>query len=202
MSKLNGDVLYLIFKELHNDKKTLYSCLSVNKTWCEIIIPILWNNPWKYLNDDNDTNEKILLDKIISHLSDESRNNLKNQGIDLSTKFYKKPLFNYISLCRHLNLNAIKRIIINSGKKIILNEIIRLFINENTKFTHLHIPQQFNYQIHLIPGAERCFSEIEFLSCNTSIKDNVLDGLIEMCKSIKELELYINIFIIIIEFPN
>ncbi|GBB85831.1 hypothetical protein RclHR1_12280003 [Rhizophagus clarus] len=193
MSKLNADILYLIFKKLQNDKKTLYSCLSVNKTWCEIIIPILWNNPWKYFNGDDDTNEKMLLDKIISYLSEESRNNLKNKGIKLSTNLYKRPLFDYISFCRHLNLNAIKRIIINSGKKIILNEIIHLFINENTKFTHLHIPQQFNYQIHLIPGAERCFSEIEFLSCNTSINDNVLDGLIEMCKSIRELELYINI---------
>ncbi|CAG8604029.1 14629_t:CDS:2 [Rhizophagus irregularis] len=148
--------------------------LLLNKTWCEIIIPILWNNPWKYLNDDNNTNEKILLDKIISHLSDESRNNIKKLGIDLPTNLYKKPLFNYISFCRHLNLNAIKRIIINSRKKIILKEIIHLFINENTKFTHLYIPQQFNHQIHLIPGAEICFSEIEFLSCNTSINDNVL----------------------------
>ncbi|RGB28693.1 hypothetical protein C1646_767517 [Rhizophagus diaphanus] len=193
MSKLNRDILYLIFKELRNDKKTFYSCLSVNKTWCEIIIPILWNNPWKYLNDDNNTNEKILLDKIISHLSDESRDNIKKLGIELTTNLYKKPLFNYISFCRHLNLNAIKRIIINSGKKIILKEIIYLFINENTKFTHLYIPQQFNHQIHLIPGAEICFSEIEFLSCNTSINDNVLIGLIKMCKPIKELELYINI---------
>ncbi|PKY39468.1 hypothetical protein RhiirA4_452660 [Rhizophagus irregularis] len=46
-----------------------------------------------------------------------------------------------------------------------MNEIIRLFVNdENTNITHLYIP---NCQIHLIPEAKRCFSEIEFLSCNT-----------------------------------
>ncbi|GBB84254.1 hypothetical protein RclHR1_10890001 [Rhizophagus clarus] len=195
MSKLNTDVLYLIIKEFHNDGKTLYSCLSVNKTWCEIIIPILWNNPWKYLNY---VTEQILLNKIISHLPEESRNNLINRGIKLPTNCYIKPLFNYISFCRHLNINKIERIIDNSRKKsprkksYILNEIIHFFINENTKFTHLYIPEQFSYQIHLIPGAEHCFSEVESLSCNTRINDNVFDGIIDICKSIRELELHVN----------
>jgi hypothetical protein len=44
MSKLNRDVLYLIFEELKNDKKTFHSCLLVNRTWCEMIIPILWKD--------------------------------------------------------------------------------------------------------------------------------------------------------------
>ncbi|EXX66822.1 hypothetical protein RirG_120110 [Rhizophagus irregularis DAOM 197198w] len=54
MSQLNTDILYLIFKELQYDKKSLVSCLRVNKTWCEIIIPILWKNPW-------DGKKKLLL---------------------------------------------------------------------------------------------------------------------------------------------
>ena len=59
------------------------------------------------------------------------------------------------------------------------------------KFTHLYIPQEFNSQIHLIPGAKSCFSEIELLRCHTSINDNILVGLTEICKSIKELKLII-----------
>src|SRR6266498_5105205 len=98
MSKLNRDVLYLIFKELQDDKNVLYSCLLVNKTWCEIIIPILWNDPWKYLNKGK---EKLLLNSIISHLSDKSKDNL-GQEMVIS---YQRPIFNYISFCRHLNLN-------------------------------------------------------------------------------------------------
>ena len=39
MLKLNIDVLYLIFQEFQDDRKTLHSCLLVNKTWCEIIVP-------------------------------------------------------------------------------------------------------------------------------------------------------------------
>ncbi|RGB40210.1 hypothetical protein C1646_753583 [Rhizophagus diaphanus] len=72
-----------------------------------------------------------------------------------------------------------------------MNEIIRLFVNdENTNITHIYIP---NCQIHLIPEAKRCFSEIEFLSCNTKTSDSVLTGLTDMCQSIKELELVINV---------
>ncbi|CAB5375816.1 unnamed protein product [Rhizophagus irregularis] len=75
--------------------------------------------------------------------------------------------------------------------KEIKNDLLNLFINNNTKFTHLYIYQQFNRQIHLIPESKQCFSDIKFLSCNASIDDYVLIGLIEMCESIKELEIFI-----------
>ncbi|GES84971.1 hypothetical protein GLOIN_2v1784962 [Rhizophagus clarus] len=145
MLQLNKDILYLIFKELQNDKRSLFSCLTVDRNWCETTVPILWRNPWKL-------KRKILSNVIISHLSDESIENLKSH---------------------------------------VREEIFNLFINENMRFTHLFIPQQLDYQIHLIPGARLCFSELEFLSCNTRIDDEVFIGLIEICKSVKELELTI-----------
>jgi len=58
MSKLNKDVLYIIFEELYFDinhksltktKKSLHSCLLINKLWCEIAVLILWRNPWKFV---------------------------------------------------------------------------------------------------------------------------------------------------------
>uniref|UniRef100_U9U4T0 Uncharacterized protein n=1 Tax=Rhizophagus irregularis (strain DAOM 181602 / DAOM 197198 / MUCL 43194) TaxID=747089 RepID=U9U4T0_RHIID len=108
---------------------------------------------------------------------------------------YERPLFDYISFCKHFNINEIERIIKTVDKKskikIIKDEIYNLFINENTKFTHLYIPYQFDRQLHLIPGVDKCFSEIRFLSCNAKINLNVLPGLIEVFKSIRELELSI-----------
>src|SRR6266498_2010612 len=144
MVNLNRDILYLIFKELQYDKKTLFLCLTINRTWCETIIPILWKNPWKCLKGN-----KLLLNVIISYLSDESRDNLKSQGVDFLTNPYKRPLFDYISFCRHLNLDKLNEIfntiehidefsIINVKK-----EIFSLFLNENTRLTHLYIPHQF-----------------------------------------------------------
>jgi hypothetical protein len=191
MSKLYTDVLCLIFEKFQDDKddkKSLISCLSVNITWCEIIIPILWQNPWKYLKSGK---EKTLLKVIISHLSDELRDNL-SQDNDFLIDSYKRPLFNYISFWRHLNLERIERIFnAHIHFKEIKNDILNLFINNNTKFTHLYIYQQFDRQIHLIPEAKKCLTEIKFLSCDASINDNILIGLISMCESIKELEIFI-----------
>src|ERR1044072_1051564 len=188
MSKLNRDILYLIFEELKYDKNTLYSCLSVNKIWCEVIIPILWKNPWRHLNKRG---RRPMLNVILSYLTDELKNNLKKEGIRIS---YQRPLFDYISFCKHLSLQDINRIIsvYKRAKRLsIKNVIFDLFINENTNYTHLYIPQQSDCQIHLIPGAKHCFSTLEFFYCSTSINDDVLIGLSEICSSIRELELSI-----------
>src|SRR6266496_3091722 len=109
MFKLNKDILYLILEEVQDDKQSLHSCIFVNKTWCEIIVPILWKNPWKYLAERK---VDILFNIIISHLSDESVNNLKSQEIYLLTDSYqKRPSFNYISFCRNLDLYEFIRMV-------------------------------------------------------------------------------------------
>ncbi|RGB28725.1 hypothetical protein C1646_767488 [Rhizophagus diaphanus] len=144
MSQLSEDILYLVFKVLKDDKKTLYSCLLTNRTWCRIAVPILWKNPWKLKN----SGWKQMLNVIISHLSNESRNTLKNICIDLLpflTNPYQKPLFDYISFYRHLDL-----------------------------------------------AIRSCLSEIEFLSCNANVNDDIMAGLADICKSIKKLEFFIN----------
>ncbi|GES74712.1 hypothetical protein GLOIN_2v1783316 [Rhizophagus clarus] len=94
--------------------------------------------------------------------------------------------------CRQLDLDVILRIIdenIDEKSKIlnVQDEILNLFINENTEFTHLYMPENFEHQIH--NGVECCFSKIEFLSCSTAINNNILTKLVETCKSIKELKL-------------
>jgi hypothetical protein len=193
MSKLSDDILFVIFEELQ-EKNNLYSCLTVNKNWCKITVLILWRNPWKTLKKKKD---KFLLNVIISHLSDETKINLRrNHELDFLTDSYRKPLFDYISFCRHLNFNKIERVIKSFHDKtklsIINNEMIKLFVNENNRnYTHLYISYQFDYPLHLIPGASRCFSGIHYLNCSTSIKDSLSAGLTEICKSIKVLDIFI-----------
>ncbi|RIA91438.1 hypothetical protein C1645_875422 [Glomus cerebriforme] len=213
MSMLNKDVLLLILEELQYDSKSLYSCLLVNRTWCETAVPILWKNPhWKLkenggdiqyleekslniqcLKEKREKREILQFNVIISHLSNETKENLRNQGINLSTEI-QKPLFNYISFCKHLVISKLEEGIssiknIKSSKiSILRNEVFKLFINKNTRFTHLYIPRQFNYHIHLIPGAEYCFSELKYLFCSTESTDqNILEGLSRISNSIKEL---------------
>jgi hypothetical protein len=48
MEKLNIDCLVLIFDKLRANRKSLYSCLLVNKEWCHLVVPILWGKHHNY----------------------------------------------------------------------------------------------------------------------------------------------------------
>src|SRR6266498_3504466 len=96
---LNKDVLFLVFENLKNDIKSLYSCLLVNRTWCITAVPFLWKNPGrlpeKYLKVVNNSSKK-LFNIILLHLPKESKDVLENQGIDntIIETFHQCPLFN------------------------------------------------------------------------------------------------------------
>src|SRR6266542_6085236 len=109
MFMLNKDILFLIFKELQDDSKPLFSCLMVNRLWCETAIPILWKNPWHY--NINYKNKTYLFIIISFYLSDDIKEYLKRQGIQLPSISHKSLLFDYLSFCKSININTINSII-------------------------------------------------------------------------------------------
>ena len=98
MSKLNKDILFLIFKELQDDSKSLFSCLMVNRLWCETVVPILWRNPWHY--DINYSSKSYLFATIAFYLPNEIKETLTRQGIKLP------PVSSVASLCLVLYLTV------------------------------------------------------------------------------------------------
>src|SRR3954466_14840246 len=154
MPKLNDDILYAILQELQDDKKTICSCLSIY-TLHKLAISIVWKDPWKYLKKGR---EESLLIVLISHIPDNSRDYL---GPHL-TILIKKPLFDYVSHCKHLDLSKLEEVINTKTNNLlrktdsllfntIKKEVFKLFVIGNMKFTHLYISSQFD-QAHLIPG--------------------------------------------------
>src|SRR5688572_4480795 len=97
MSKLNLDVLMFIFNELQSDKKSLYSCLLVNREWCRIVVPILWKSAW--FNDQE--SEQKVFSIILFCLPSYSKQLLSDYDVKLQLplRFSTKPLFKYISFC-------------------------------------------------------------------------------------------------------
>src|ERR1700722_1093220 len=103
MSKLNKDILFLIFEELQDDSKSLFSCLMVNRLWCETVIPILWRNPWRYgIKYDN---KSYLFITIAHYLPDDIKEFITRQGIQLPSISHQSLLFDYLSFCRSINVN-------------------------------------------------------------------------------------------------
>src|SRR5438045_9187218 len=101
MFKLNKDILFLIFEELQDDSKSLFSCLMVNKIWCETVIPVLWRNPWRY--DIDYSSKSYLFAIFISCLPNNTKEFLTSEGIQLLSASYQSLLFDYFSFCRIIN---------------------------------------------------------------------------------------------------
>ncbi|GES99198.1 hypothetical protein GLOIN_2v1877762 [Rhizophagus clarus] len=143
-----------------------------------------------YKNDDI-KNFVILFNVILSHSSEESRNNMKNQGIKFFTEIYEQPLFNYISFWKHLDLNFLEFIMSvcvkdKSKIPIIRNEMLNLF-DINTKFISLSI-QSIPRLSYLMTGNKYCFSKLEYFSCCSNTNSNFLEGLGSINTSIKKLK--------------
>src|SRR4051812_1221572 len=100
MSNLNKDILSYIFKELEDDNKALYSCLLVNKLWCEAVVPILWRNP---LGTCKVQNKMSLLNMLLSLLPKESKRILK-KILRIKIPKFRNYLFDYIGFLKNLNL--------------------------------------------------------------------------------------------------
>ena len=107
MLVIDEDCLRLIFEELCDDRCTMYSCLLVNRLWCEAVVPVLWKDPWKFLNDLKDfKRDEQFLNTILLHLSKESRNNLTsrddiNKYLNIPQQ-QQTPLFNYINFIKYI----------------------------------------------------------------------------------------------------
>ncbi|PKK73628.1 hypothetical protein RhiirC2_847477 [Rhizophagus irregularis] len=182
--KLNRDLLLMISENFQNDRISLYSCLLVNRSWCEAIVPLLWKIPGYILLTEKA--ENIIFNVILSHFSEESRDVLMKKGIDLFTEIYQKPSFNYIYFWRHLDLHLFDRIIYRNFDKsdisMIRNELLKLFVNNNTNFISLFFPYDYKCQVN---WNIRCFSNLKYFYFCNEIDQNILKELATVSKSIK-----------------
>ncbi|GBC13315.2 hypothetical protein GLOIN_2v1879650 [Rhizophagus irregularis DAOM 181602=DAOM 197198] len=143
MSKLNGEVLYLILKELNKIEKPLYTYLLINKSWCEIIISTLWKNPWKYTNFYHE--EKLLLEFLGLELASDFYNEKWHCLENLSTHFLQ------ILRARRVSIKPLARLIENTsgylteftinneGDNTLNNRIIIQAICKNLKYLKLSL---------------------------------------------------------------
>jgi hypothetical protein len=192
MSKLNEDIFFLIFEELQDDSKSLFSCLMVNRLWCEIIIPILWRNPWCY--EINYSNKNYLFAIIASYLSDDIKESLTSQGIRLPSFSHQSLLFDYLSFCRNVNICIINSLISigspsENDHSFLQREFYGLFMKRCSRLKYLDmIP--IEHQIFYFPEAKLSLKSLYELKCNASFSSShfyELTGLEGISKYIQRL---------------
>jgi hypothetical protein len=108
-SKLfSGDLPELIneiIRNFHYDYKTLHSCILVNRLWCRLAIPLLWENPFSI----NKPKNHHFIDIYLHNLNDNYKTKLNEYGRINNDLFSSNILFNYPSFIKCLDTYEVSR---------------------------------------------------------------------------------------------
>ena len=94
-----------IIQNLRNNFNSLYSLALVNRFWCRLAIPLLWEDPFSIKYQENLSLH--FLDIYFLFLNDSDKSKWKEIKF-LDDSNLKKPLFNYPSLIKTLNSHRIE----------------------------------------------------------------------------------------------
>ncbi|RIA90186.1 hypothetical protein C1645_823686 [Glomus cerebriforme] len=211
--QLTTDCLNEIFEYL-NDKKTLHSCLLVNRLFCKISIRILWRDIFniKYTTAYKHIPKvsSAILSTLVACLSNESKELLFKNGIFISTPTSKPPLFNYPKFCKVLSITRICLIIddvlkdipnnsLSLGDKnfLVTNEVIKMFMTQISSLKKLTFNDD-NYMIFpneitsYFSGVIDCLTDLSELRCNLRIPSEFFYRLSKICHNLHSLTIDIN----------
>ncbi|GBB86041.1 hypothetical protein RclHR1_01250004 [Rhizophagus clarus] len=119
------EITSVIIQYCWNDFSTLYSCILVNRLWCRLAIPLLWEDPFSIKSPDNHHFIKVFL----SNLNDDDKTKLNDYGINYNL-FPLNTLFNYPSFIDCLNIHKLNCSIIDFMK-------INILVKSQTSYVPL-----------------------------------------------------------------
>ncbi|GBC08695.1 hypothetical protein RclHR1_08310003 [Rhizophagus clarus] len=96
-----GDLPELTSDIIHHfkyDYKTLHSCILVNRLWCKLAIPLLWEDPFSIKFPKN----YHFIEIYLHNLNEADKTKLNEYGINVRL-FPSNTLFNYSSFIKCLN---------------------------------------------------------------------------------------------------
>ncbi|RIA83775.1 hypothetical protein C1645_809073 [Glomus cerebriforme] len=209
--QLPADCLNEIFECL-DDKKTLHSCLLVNRLSCKISIRILWREICNIRTIAYEHIPKVsssILSTLVACLSNESKEFLFNNGIFISTPTSKPPLFNYPEFCKVLSIDNICQIISDALKEIpitslsikyrnflVINEVIKMFIAQISSLKKLTFYDDaymiFSNEISYFSGAIDCLTDLSELHCSSGLPSEFFYHLSKICHNIHSLTIDMN----------
>uniref|UniRef100_U9TQY5 Uncharacterized protein n=1 Tax=Rhizophagus irregularis (strain DAOM 181602 / DAOM 197198 / MUCL 43194) TaxID=747089 RepID=U9TQY5_RHIID len=101
-----------IIKYFRNDFSTLYSCALVNRFWCRLTIPLLWENPFLITENSFSTRNYGFIGIYLLSLNGELKTKFNKFEIN-DNLLSSNTLFNYPSFIKYLNMwkfiHSIKR---------------------------------------------------------------------------------------------
>ncbi|KAF0557820.1 hypothetical protein F8M41_012274 [Gigaspora margarita] len=173
---LKGDMPELmedILNNLNDEIYSLYSCALVNRYWCKMSIPILWQDPFSFKPRPS------FISNYISSLGENDKIILKRCGIN---EEFPKTLFDYERFLKVLNLGKLKCKVYDwielfnskshnddTSRYHIINLLFKLFI-ESGAILHtfsLYFSESLGFKpeiFYSLRQNEQFFSQIQHLS--------------------------------------
>ncbi|RGB26996.1 hypothetical protein C1646_820032 [Rhizophagus diaphanus] len=142
------ELLYEIIEYFQNDYSNLYPCILINKLWCRLAIPLLWENPFS-IRTGNYNFIKVYLYNLNKFLKA-----TLNEYQIIDSLLTSNTLFNYPSFIRYLCISKINTSIVmwlkanditlNMGlefefKNFISMSLIKLFIENEVNLHTLEL---------------------------------------------------------------
>ncbi|POG71827.1 hypothetical protein GLOIN_2v1774372 [Rhizophagus irregularis DAOM 181602=DAOM 197198] len=98
-----------IIQYFRKDFSTLYSCILINRLWCRLAIPLLWEDPFpkKYLFSKIHPTNYHFIEIYLSKLNEDIKTKLYEYGVNNNLIISNTLLFNYPSFIKYLNIDKI-----------------------------------------------------------------------------------------------
>jgi hypothetical protein len=199
---LSGDLPELteeIIQYFLHDYRTLYSCILVNRLWCRLAIPLLWENPFSF---PNSTKNYHFIEVYLYKLNEDDKIKLNEYGIN-SISFPLSTLFNYPSFFKNLIICNISSSINywKTGKMVknvdfsllIYKLLLKLFIENGANlrtFMSFRDCIYFKITLELLSQNPNFISNIKNLLFSSNKIPHFLEFLNSNCDSISFLEIY------------
>ncbi|GES76373.1 hypothetical protein GLOIN_2v1498549 [Rhizophagus clarus] len=102
---LPADCIYEIIQYIIHDIKTLHSCIVLNQDYCQVVVRILWRNPFKYVKDER--KKSLLFRTYFSCLDDQEKKQITT-FFHQSVFDFPKPFINYPSFLQEFEIFSIQ----------------------------------------------------------------------------------------------
>ncbi|CAB5192158.1 unnamed protein product [Rhizophagus irregularis] len=164
-----------IIQHFRNDFSTLYSCILVNRLWCRLAVPLLWEDPFS----KHDPKNCHFIEIYLSKSNEDDKAKFNEYGIKYDLLRSNNTLFNYPSFIKYLNYEGTYRSVkewidilvddddLNEVGELICKSLLEIFI-KNEGILH-----SFEYAISTLDSY--CDDTMELILQNPNFTYNIKD---------------------------
>ncbi|CAI2174333.1 19040_t:CDS:2 [Funneliformis geosporum] len=205
------ECLARIFEYLRGERSSLHSCLLVNRSWCRIVVPILWREPFKLLKDKADAS---LLRTYFSCIEDQDQLQSMQDWMTFPSEvpLPQRATFDYPIFLRHLCCKTMFETIENwllttasveiqrhykdISVQLIASNFFQLLMNKCPILETLILWSGASNSIPItgsLSGTNTCLSRIVSLQVEGNYHDIDLWSISQRCHSLKQLTIDVEI---------